>query len=259
MPAMPVSETRCALRSSAEEWKRSLIWRSSRSRPTNGASRPCDFSEPRRPETTRCARQSGVSPSLPLSSNDARVLVDDRLLRRATCRFADEDHPGLGGRLHARRGVDEIAGDHALSFRADRHCGFAGEDTGTGAKLRCADLVAERGHGSDQVECRADGALRVVLGRGRRAPHRHHRVADELLDRAAVELDQAPARVEVAGEELARVLGVALLGGCREADEVGEEDGDEAALGRRFRDRRSRGSLCRTRDGRPALVAEPCV
>ena len=121
------------------------------------------------------------------------------------------------------------------------------------------DLVAERRHGSDEVECRANGPLGIVLGRGRRAPHRHHRVADELLDRAAVELDQAAARVEVAGEELARVLGVALLRGCREADEVGEEDGDEAALGRRLRGRGRRGHLRGASDGRPALVAEPGV
>ena len=127
------------------------------------------------------------------------------------------------------------------------------------AKLGRPDLVAERRHGGDQVERCAHGPLGVVLGRRRRAPDRHHRVADELLDRAAVELDQSSARVEVAGEELARVLGIALLGGGGEADEVGEENRDEAALGRRFRDRRRRGRRRRTRDGRPALVAEPGV
>ena len=219
------------MRSSAQAWKRSLIWRSSRSRPTNGASSPCDFSEPRSPETTRCARQSGVGPSLPFSSKRARVLVDDRLLGRPARRLADEDRPGLGGRLHPRRGVDEVAGDHALALGADRDGGLAGEHARPRAQLRCADLVAERGHGGDEVERGADSALGVVLGRGRRAPHGHHRVADELLDRAAVELDQAPARVEVAREQLARVLRVALLRERREADEVGEEHRDQAALG----------------------------
>ena len=151
--------------------------------------------------------------------------------------------PGLGDRLHARRGVDEIAGDHALALGAERHRRLAGEDAGPRAKLRRADLVAERRHGGDEVERRAHGALGVVLGRGRRAPDGHHRVADELLDRAAVELDQPAARVEVAGEELAHLLGVAALGERREADEVGEEDGDEAALGRgraRYGSRRRR-------------------
>ncbi len=59
MPAIPVTETRCALPSSAQPWKRSLISRSSRSRPTKGASSPCDLSAPRAPETTRSARYSG--------------------------------------------------------------------------------------------------------------------------------------------------------------------------------------------------------
>ena len=57
---------------------------------------------------------------------------------------------------------------------------------------------------ADQVERGADGALGVVFGCNRGAPHGHHRVADELLDRAAVQLDQAAAGVEVAGEELTR-------------------------------------------------------
>ncbi len=99
-------------------------------------------------------------------------------------------------------------------------------------QLRRADLVAERGDRCDEVERRAHRALRVVLGRRRCPPHRHHRVADELLDRAAVEGDQPAARVEVAGQELAHLLRVARLGERREADQVGEEDGDEASLGR---------------------------
>ena len=67
--------------------------------------------------------------------------------------------------------------------------------------------------------------------RDRRAPDGHDGVADELLDRAAVALDERARGVEVAREELADVLGVATLGERGEADEVGEEDGDEAAFG----------------------------
>ena len=40
--------------------------------------------------------------------------------------------------------------------------------------------------GCDQLEARTYGPLGVVLVRDRYAPHRHHRVADELLDGAAV-------------------------------------------------------------------------
>ena len=41
----------------------------------------------------------------------------------------------------------------------------------------------EQVHGLDQLEAGPDGALGVVLVGGGRAPHRHHGVADELLDR----------------------------------------------------------------------------
>ena len=83
----------------------------------------------------------------------------------------------------------------------------------------------------DELEGGPDGALGVVLVRDGRAPDGHHRVADELLDRAAVPRDDVPRQVEVAGEEFAHLLGVPLLGERREADEVGEQDRDEAALG----------------------------
>ena len=55
-------------RSSAQAWKRSLIWRSSRSRPTNGASSPSDLSAPRAPDTTLTACHTLCRPTLPLSS-----------------------------------------------------------------------------------------------------------------------------------------------------------------------------------------------
>src|SRR2546430_10115160 len=58
-------------------------------------------------------------------------------------------------------------------------------------------------------ERRPHRPLGVVLGRYRSAPDRHDGVPDELLHRAAVALDQCPARVEVAGEKLADLLVVA--------------------------------------------------
>ena len=140
----------------------------------------------------------------------AGVLVGDRLLGRAARRLADEDRARLRERLDPRGGVDEVAGDHPLALGAERHRGLAGEDSGARAQLGQPDLVPERRHRCDQVECGANGALGVVLGRGRRPPDGHHRVADELLDRAAVQLDQPAAGVEVAREELAHVLRVAL-------------------------------------------------
>ena len=85
--------------------------------------------------------------------------------------------------------------------------------------------------GVDELEGGPDGTLGVVLAGGRRAPDGHDRVADELLDRPAVAPDDLGREVEVAGQGLADLLAVALLGERREADEVGEQDRDEAALG----------------------------
>ena len=83
----------------------------------------------------------------------------------------------------------------------------------------------------DELEPRADRALGIVLVGDRRAPDGHDGVTDELLDGPAVELDDSRRALEVAAQELAHRLGVAVLGDRREADEVGEEDGDEAPLG----------------------------
>ena len=156
----------------------------------------------------------------------ARVGVGDRRLGGAPGRLADEHHSRVGRGLDASGGVDEVTGDHPLTLGAHRDGGLTGEHARARREIR-----VDRGHGRDEVECGAHRALGVVLVRDRCAPDGHHRVADELLERAAVALDDLTSDVEVAGQELARVLRVPRLGGCREADQVGEEDGDESPLG----------------------------
>ena len=121
-------------------------------------------------------------------------------------------------------------------------------------------------HGVDEVEARADRALGVVLVRDRGAPQGHDRVADELLDAAAVALDDVGRELEVGRQELPDRLGVPALGQRREADEVGEQHRDQASLGDGPVDRRGAapaagcaraGGRRRPDDGRPALAAEP--
>ena len=70
------------------------------------------------------------------------------------------------------------------------------------------DLPPEVADGVDEVEGRPHRPLGVVLVGDRRAPDGHHGVADELLDRAAVALDDLAAQVEVARQELADLLRV---------------------------------------------------
>ena len=134
--------------------------------------------------------------------------------------------PGARRGLEPRGGVDEVAGHHPLVARADRHRGLAGQHAGAGLDAR-----PEVTDGLDQLEGGANGPLGVVLVGDRRAPDGHHRVADELLDGAAVAIDDLARHVEVAGQQLPDGLRVAAFGERREPDEVREEDRDEAAFG----------------------------
>ena len=70
---------------------------------------------------------------------------------------------------------------------------------------------------------------RVVLMRRGDAEHRHHRVADELLHRAAVPLDRLRHGVEVAHHDAPERLGVQALAERRGARHVAEDDGDGLA------------------------------
>ena len=118
---------------------------------------------------------------------------------------------------------------------ADLDRGVAGEHAGADPQLGHARPPRRAPPPPGQRERSAHRALGVVLARHRRAPDRHHGVADELLDRAAVALDQRAAALEVLAEELADVLGVAVLGQRGEADQVGEQHRDQPPLGDRGR------------------------
>jgi hypothetical protein len=172
-------------------------------------------------------------------------------------RLADEDRAGGGHGLQAGGGVDEVARDHALVRRPQGDRRLAGQDPGPGRDRR-----AEGAHRVDEVEGGPHGPLGVVLAGGGRSPDRHDRVADELLDRPPIAPDDVGGDLEVAGQGVADVLRVALLGERGEADEVGEQDRHEAPLGddRRAGELRRRSARARRSDpggdGRAALPAE---
>ena len=91
------------------------------------------------------------------------------------------------------------------------------------------ERLAQSGDGRARVDGGTDGAQGVVLVRHRHAEDGHDRVADELLDRAAVALDRPAGGGEVAVQHAPQRLGVERLGELRRLDEVGEEDGDRLA------------------------------
>ena len=152
------------------------------------------------------ATQQGTGSRLPLASIGVVRLEHDLPLGRAERRLADEHAVDRRGRLQPRGGVDDVARDHALTrerLRAERDERLAGVDADADVQVLAAlgDRVA---HG----ERGAHGALGVVLVRRRRAEHRHHGVADELLDRAAEALEHRAQRLVVRRERAAHVLHV---------------------------------------------------
>ena len=128
--------------------------------------------------------------------------------------------------------VDGVAGDQPLVGRRVAGDHLAGVDAGAvlerdaPARLEVGVQRLQRGL---HVGRRAHRPQRVVLVQPRQAEHRHHRVADELLDAAAVPLEHRPHGVEVLGHHGAQSLGVQLLAEAGRALEVGEHDGHRLA------------------------------
>jgi hypothetical protein len=171
---------------------------------------------------------------LPLQLERTDRLELDRRSDRERRHLPDDDASGVGRRLETGGNVDRVAGDRptfrgrlAVHRLAARDADAEAQGARVEPELR-ADALDRR----DEGEPRADRALGVVVARRRSSEHRHRCVADELLQQPAVPVDRLPNRLEVRVLDDGHVLGVEPLGQGREADEVGEEDGDDAALDR---------------------------
>ena len=160
-----------------------------------------------------------------------RLGVDGRM-REAVRRLAQQDLPGLGCLLEAGRDVDSVAGHEALV-----EAGLAGDDlSGVDPDPRrdphsdrALEVVVEAIQGDPHVRCRADRAQGVVFVDLRDAEHRHHGVADVLLDDAAVKRDDTCHLVEVPEHQMPDGLRVErLCERCRVRD-VAEQHGDRLA------------------------------
>ncbi len=181
---------------------------------------------------------------LSLRLDCVRSRVFDRDLGSTIRRLVDEDRAGLGCRLKPRRGVDDVAGRHALACvraRVERNQRLSGRDPDPDL-----ELTLRRERVSDR-KGRPNRSLGVVLVRDRRAEHGHDRVADVLLHGASEALELRAHAGVVRLQQPADVLWVHALRAGREADEVAEEAGDDLALLARCR---------RDRERRAALGAE---
>ena len=224
IPAGPNSVTRCGRRSDETRSHVPDSASSSRLRPTIGARvsgrSPASASAP-------TAIQTLIGPGLALRHHRlCRPVVDDGA--RARVRLLADDHRSDRGRaLEACGGVHDVTGNHRLAEvrpgiqRHDRLAGIDGD-----AEVESFLVLGPVADG----ERRAHRSLGIVAVRDRSAEQAHHRVADELLHHAAVTLDLRPHALVVRIEERAHVLRVQALRVGREADEIDEEDGDDAPL-----------------------------
>src|SRR5207302_1226413 len=154
--------------------------------------------------------------------------VDVLLELPGQARLADAGHTDRGDEARSavvRGRVEQVLDEPELSVAADERRfepprATPGEHTGSRAQVWRADLLAEHGDPGDEVERGAHRPFGIILLRGRGTPDGHHRVTDELLHGAAVALDDLSGAVEVARQDLARVLRVSPLGCGREPDEA---------------------------------------
>jgi len=129
--------------------------------------------------------------------------------------FAEQDLARFRCLLQAGGDVDGVAGDERLAVARND---LARVDAGAGLEPEPHDRFANLGG-------RPYRPQRVVLVRPGNPEHGHGGIAHELLDRAAVQLeDRAQLRV-VAAHHLAQHFGIGALAERGRADEVAEEDG----------------------------------
>ena len=151
---------------------------------------------PRGAGTPRPARD------FPFSASGSTALDADGIAHEQSRLGADQCLSCGGRLLEAGCDVDGIAGDERLALSADDD--LAGVD----ADPSLEPVLRDRGAHLRGGPNRAQG---VVLVRDRDPEHGHHRVADELLDRAAVALDDRAEILEVAAHAGAQRLRIGRL------------------------------------------------
>ena len=153
-------------------------------------------------------------------------LVADDAASGAIRRLVRDDTVHGRCALKARGGVDDVARRHAFAGigpRVERDERLAGRDPDPELEVFLDGKVAN-------CESGADSALGIVLMRGRCSEEGHHRIADELLDRAAVSLELRADAFVVRPQKRLHVLRIHRLGTGREPHEIAEDDGDDLAF-----------------------------
>ena len=170
----------------------------------------------------------------------------ERLLTKKVClqarptsgmqRVANDNSAGAGLALHPCGQIDRFA-DHrqplGMPGLALGEHDLAKADTDRGLK-RAAKLQTERRqHLGLNRQRSTNRAQRIVaVGHGR-TENRHHRIADIAFDHAAESMHHSINAPGVAANDGVQVFGVDFGGQAGEVGQVGEQDGDIAALAHR--------------------------
>ena len=136
-------------------------------------------------------RRNGLGLALQLERHER--LGFDGLADKLQCGLAEQHVSRLRRLLEPRGDVDGVAGRQALLGTDDDR---AGVDADTRLEFELHQSVPH-------LRGRAHCSQRVVLVRSRHTEDRHHGVADELLHRPTVPLDDRLHPLEVAREQLA--------------------------------------------------------
>ena len=217
IPGCPITVTRWG------RWAR-LVRSSAQRRSSDSASRPTIGRSSRRrwlraSGSTLSSRQAWSGSRFPLAAIGAtcspmRCMPDERPRR-----LADQDVAGGGRLLEPGSHVHGVAHDERLALRRIPREHVAGVDADAGLDL------PHLPHRVTHLERRPQRPQRVVLVHGGDAEDGHQRVADHLLDNAAVSLHGLADRRVEPRHHAAHDLGVGPLGERRRADDVAEEHG----------------------------------
>ncbi len=170
---------------------------------------------------------------LALDRDGLELLELEDTLGRAIRRLGDGDAVDRRRALQSRGGIDDVAGDDPFALlrtRTERDDRLPRADPDPYLQGQRGVLLVQLLDRLQQAQPRAHCPLRVVLVGDGRPEDRHHSIADELLDRPAVELELTPQERVVRADAGTDIFGIHGFRGGREADEVAEEDGDHLAL-----------------------------
>ena len=174
--------------------------------------------------------------ALALDLERADGIRPHRALDEPVRRVADQRPAGFCRLLEPLRHVHDVAGDDRLARPGIAGDDLAGVDPDPDRELHAPglrQLLVEPREARLHLGRGPNGPEGVVLVRRRDAEDGHHRVADELLDGAAVRLERGAHLLEVARHDSADGLGVDPLAASGGVDDVAEEDGH--GLARRAR------------------------